>query len=105
MDKVPEFLHFLLWDYEIESIDVKKHAFLLMSRIMERGTWEAMKWLQKTYSNEELKEFIEKKGVKLLAPRELNYWAFVCGIPDEKRSMMVKEARKTYSLWRGHNRA
>jgi hypothetical protein len=104
MEKVPKLLHSLLWDYDVESIYVKKHAFLLMSRIMERGTWEAMKWLRKTYTNEELKDFIEKKGVKLLAPRELNYWAFVCGVPDKKRSIMVKEARKIHSLWRGHTR-
>lgn len=103
MDKIPEFLHSLLWDYDIDSIDIKIHAFLIIARIMERGTWETMQWLRKTYSNEELREFIEKKGVRLLPPRELNYWAFICGIPDAQRQNIVDDAAKIHAQWRGLN--
>ena len=104
MNKIPEFLYSLFWDYDIDSIDIKVHAFLIMSRVMERGTWEAMNWLRRTYSNEDLREFIENKGVRLLPPRELNYWAFICGIPDKQRQNIVDDAAKIHAKWQGFNR-
>ena len=61
---------------------------------MERGSWESMIWLRKTFPNAELKTFLQKKGAKILPPRELNYWALVCGIPDETRKQWIKAARR-----------
>lgn len=96
---IPEFLFPLFWEYEPESVDIFKHADLVISRIMARGTWASMLWLRKTYSRNRLVSFLEKRGRRVLPPRELNYWAFMGGISAEKREKWVKESREKSDVW------
>jgi len=73
-----------------------------MARIMERGSWEAMVWLKKTYSPEQIKNFLLNQGKDSLPPRELNYWLLISGVPPEERRKLVDSAKAKHALWRGH---
>jgi hypothetical protein len=84
---IPGFLYPLFWEYEPKNIDIRQHATLIIGRIMERGSWKAMIWLQKTYSKNEIVSFLKTKGKHALPPRELNYWSLMYGIPQKKRNM------------------
>lgn len=101
--KLPEFLFPLFWEYDPGTIDIAKHAGLIMGRIMERGSWASMLWLQRTYSKDQLVSFLEKRGNRILSSRELNYWAFTSGIPPEKRQKWLEEARERPHVWRDRN--
>jgi len=96
---IPPFLIPLFWDYDENTVEINKHAYLIMARIMERGSWEAMIWLRKVYADEELATFLHEKGARILPPRELNYWALICGIPDETRRRWVKKTKEKKSVW------
>jgi hypothetical protein len=98
--KLPEFLFPLFWEYDPETIDIVKHAGLIMNRIMERGLWASMVWLQRTYSQDQIISFLEKKGSRTLSSRELNYWALISGIPPEKRQKWLEKARERPHVWR-----
>ncbi|MBW1910164.1 MAG: hypothetical protein JRJ11_11585, partial [Deltaproteobacteria bacterium] len=98
---IPEFLFQLFWEYDCGTIDIIRHDSLIMGRIMERGSWVSMDWLQKKYSREQLGSFLEKRGNRILPPRELNYWALMCGIPSDKREKWIKHARGKQDVWRG----
>ena len=65
---VPGFLFPLFWDCRPEHVQVDIHADFVMARVMERGTWEAMRWLLRTYSKDRLISFLEKKGRRTLPP-------------------------------------
>ena len=39
-----------------------------------------MKWLRAHYPNALLAEFVRTRGARLLAPRDLAYWAVVCDV-------------------------
>lgn len=97
---IAEFLYPLFWEYDPGTVDVVKHADLVMGRIMERGGWAAMCWLRKTYTTEQLVSFLERRGKRVLPIRELNYWAVITEIPEEKKQMWFKEARKAPYVWR-----
>jgi hypothetical protein len=97
--EIPEFLYPLFWDYKLYNIDIRQHATLIIARIMERGSWAAMIWLQKTYSKAEIGSFLEKKGKHILPPRELNYWAFMYGISNKKRQRWLKDAMERSDVW------
>ncbi len=77
--EIPSFLVPLLWDVDLAQFDQATHAELVMERVMTKGSWEAMKWLRKTYSSESLAEFLRARG-HLLAPRDLAYWSLVCEV-------------------------
>jgi hypothetical protein len=83
---LPEFVSRLLWDVDPSQIDLDRDAPLIFERVMTRGSWEAMKWLRSRYSREELANFVGGAGARRLSPRDLAYWALVCGL-DAKVGM------------------
>jgi len=97
--EIPGFLYPLFWEYEPKDIDIRQHATLIIGRIMERGSWAAMIWLQKTYSKAQIVSFLEKKGKHTLPPRELNYWTFIYGISPKKREKWLKDAMERTDVW------
>lgn len=101
--KLPEFLFPLFWEYDPGIIDIVKHSGLIMYRIMERGSWTSMVWLQRTYSKDQLVSFLEKRGNRILSSRELNYWALISGISPEKRRKWLEEARERSHVWRSRH--
>ncbi len=96
---IPKDLFGLFWDIEPETIHIVKHGDFVMGRIMERGNWEAMRWLFETYSRKQLASFLEKRGRRILPARELNYWCLVSGTAKEKRTLWVRESRENNSVW------
>jgi len=60
------FLYSFFWDCDPKTIDIVKHSDFIMHRIMERGTYDAMRWLQQTYTDSQRCLFLEKKGYRLL---------------------------------------
>jgi len=97
--RIPESLFGLFWELEPETIHIVRHGDFVMGRIMERGNWEAMRWLLKTYSKKQLASFLKKRGRRILPPRELNYWSLITGIAKEKRTEWVRESRENNSVW------
>ncbi|HEX7671443.1 MAG TPA: hypothetical protein VF395_17740 [Polyangiaceae bacterium] len=85
MAAVPDEVARLFWDVDPASVDLDRHRDYVMERIMDRGTWEAMRWLRRTYPREALADFLLRKGKRLIAPRERAYWALVsgCKLPAE----------------------
>jgi hypothetical protein len=68
MQRLPECVRILLWHVDPGSVDTEAHRDYLMERVMTRGSWEAMRWLSRTYSRAELGDFVRRKGGQL-SPR------------------------------------
>ena len=98
-NKLPENLHRFFWEYDPDAICINEHSHLIMWRLMERGTWEAMLWLRKTFSNEQIVDFLHRKGKNVLSARELNYWSVISGVADEKRREWLAERKSTEDIW------
>jgi hypothetical protein len=77
---LPESVARLLWDVDSTRIDLHRDAALILERVMARGSWDAMKWLRAQYSREEIAAFVRGEGARKLSPRDLAYWALVCGV-------------------------
>lgn len=95
-----DFLHPLFWEYDPATLDIAAHADLIIGRIMEQGDWAAMRWLRQAYPVERLVQFLEGRGRRTLPPRELNYWALVCGVDEDRRCQWVEDARNSTDVWR-----
>ena len=96
---LPESLFPLFWEYDPLEIDLIKHASLIIGRVMERGSWASMLWLQKTYSRDQLVSFLEKRGHKILPPRELTYWALVSDVDPVKKREWLKRIKEKPDVW------
>lgn len=92
----------MLWEYDLEALRAEPELpEVVIERVMARGGWEPMRWLLATCSPERRRRFLEERGRKVLAPRELNFWAFASSVPEERASEWVREARKREAAWRG----
>ena len=99
-NRLPPNLYRFFWEYNQQEIDIHKHYELIMARIMARGNWQSMVWLREIYSGKKIRDFLFRKGWKVVPPRELNYWALVGGISDRKRKELLRKASKTNPIWR-----
>ena len=76
--ELPQSVVRLLWDVDPAQLALPRDRDFLLERLMQRGTWEDMRWLLRTFERADLREFIERKS-HTLAPRERAYWALVTG--------------------------
>jgi hypothetical protein len=77
--QIPDDLHWLFWDAEPRAIRLPEHRDYVLERVMSRGGWDAMRWLQRAFPREVLADFLRRRGERL-APRELAYWRLVAGV-------------------------
>ncbi len=75
---IPPAFHPLFWDVDPAGISLPAHNDYVLERLMQRGGWDAMKWLRAHFEPEVLRDFLARKGQRL-PPRERAYWALVSG--------------------------
>ena len=88
---LPKYIARLLWQVDPTDVDVDAHRDYILEQVMQRGGWDAMRWLRRTYTREALASFLLRRGSRL-APRERAYWAVVAEVevvvsgdgPDER---------------------
>ena len=99
MIPLPPFLHTFFWDYDPGALDVQQHAYFVMERLMERGSWEAMQWLLTSFSSQERYAFLQSRGRRVLTPTALNYWAIMSDTPETLRRQWLIEAKARNDTW------
>ncbi len=71
--QVPEFLRSYFWDVKFEDLEIKKHAFFIIKRALDRGNLHDIRWLIKTYEKETIKKVV--MTTRDLARPTGNFWA------------------------------
>jgi hypothetical protein len=79
-EALPEDVKRLLWDVDRAKFDADRDRALVFERVMSRGSWDAMRWLRRRYLVAEMGEFVRTRGRRVLAPRDLAYWALICDV-------------------------
>ena len=72
----------LFWDTDVASLDADRHAALVLSRILERGSWEQWVEARNYYGRERMIAALTK--VRGLEPRSVSFCALVLGVPREE---------------------
>ena len=92
----------LMWEYDPKALmDLSAVPDAVLERAMIRGGWEVMAWLKKSVGLERIREFLETRGRRVLPPRELRYWSFLCSIDESVADAWVLEAGRRTKAWRG----
>ena len=98
----PESVRELLWEVDVEDPDVAERLDrVVVERVMERGGWQAMQWLLGAHGRGPLRQYLEARGCRVLPPRELRFWSWVCGVPEPLASSWVSQARTREQAWWG----
>ena len=100
--EIPAGIKALLWEYSVdEAPSGEGWEKTIIERVMQRGCWNDMLWLLRTFDRKRLRGFLEQRGRKALAPRELRFWATICGVAGDEQDAWVREARERERAWCG----
>jgi hypothetical protein len=61
-------------EYDPLTLDLQRHANLVIQRALEHGTWDEVRWLLSTYGAPRIRAFLREHGERLLSPVTFNYW-------------------------------
>ena len=76
-------------EYEPKALNVGRDGVLIISRVLESGGREDVRWLLKRYSGREIRRVIEEEGSRLLSPQSRRLW-----------SLVFKAAPRPLAAWR-----
>lgn len=86
--QIPEFLRQYFWDVPFEKLEIKKHAFLVIKRVLDRGNLSDIRWLIKTYGKDKIKKVVME--TRDLSRPTGNFWADILGIDKNQVPCLQK---------------
>ena len=85
---VPEFLRPYFWDVAFEELEIKKHSFLIIKRVLDRGNLSDIRWLVKTYGKNAIKKVVME--TRDLARPTGNFWADILRLDKKQMPCLQK---------------
>lgn len=80
--QLPQDSAWLFPEYDFEEIRLKQHRGVIIERILERGSWEQLRWLFNTFGEAEVAAWMRKHGFRLLSKRSFALWRLALNIDD-----------------------
>jgi hypothetical protein len=84
LNKIPLSLKPFFWDVDFEDLSVRNSSHFIISRLMEHGDDEALPFLMRTYSRDELRETL--KTSRSISRRSRRFWALILEVKEESCS-------------------
>jgi len=96
--KIPKSLHKYFWDVDVKKLDPEKKPYFVISRLLDKGNIEAVKWVRENYEDDLVKETLQK--YKDFSLKSASFWALIYKVPLN----LVKCFREPYystrmTLW------
>jgi Family of unknown function (DUF6922) len=85
---LPDFLRPYFWDVSFNQLETKKHSFLIIKRVLDRGNLTDIRWLIKTYGKVGIKKVVLK--TKDLSRPIANFWANILGLDKRQVPSLLK---------------
>ena len=74
MNLFPQSVKNTLWSYDTDQLDIKKDKNLIIFSVLNWGTKDAVMWLYKIYSKDDIKKVIKESNTQNWSYKSLNYW-------------------------------
>ena len=89
--ELPKSLLPYFWDVNFNELKIRKHAFLIIKRVLDRGNLHAVLWLFITYDEAKIKKVVME--TKDISRPTCNFWADLFDLDKRK----VRCLQKPYS--------
>jgi len=90
---LPEQLRPLFWDYVFSQLSLVKDRDLIIRRVLSNGSWDAVRWLRKRFSDRQLREWLIVHHGRGLTVRQLRFWGVLYDLPKRQVNQWVKIAQ------------
>lgn len=78
---IPPSLHHFFWDINVAKLDVEKKPYFVISRLLDKGDVDAVKWVRAHYSDREIGETLMK--LRDFSLKVARFWALYLNIPEK----------------------
>ncbi len=79
---IPDYLHVYFWDIALDELDLDKHCFFIISRILNEGNDQALAWLFDQYDRETIKNAV--KASRSLSLKATRCWQNYFGLKEDE---------------------
>lgn len=79
--ELPEGLRRYFWEYDADRLSWESSRHTIVTRLLQSGGLDAVQWLRRHLSDEELREFLARRRGRGISPRRLRFWGLVLGLP------------------------
>lgn len=93
--ELPVLLGRYFWDYAPGRLAWPEHHHTILLRLLEKGGWDAVRWLRGNVSASDLRQFITERRGRGLDPKRLRYWELILGLPQDQVDAWVHTARQS----------
>jgi len=80
-----ESMESVLWSYDITDVDIEKNKEIIITQILNYGTWEGVKKLFEVYGDKEIREVVSHPKRGYWWYKVLNYWVIFFDIKISKK--------------------
>jgi len=80
--KLPPDLEWLFPEYDFNRMGLQSHQGVIIERVLEKGSWEQVRWLFIVYGKETVTQWVQKHGYRLLSKRSFALWKLALDIKD-----------------------
>ena len=91
MERIPPNIKRLFWDVDKDRVDVKKHRFYIIKRIMDFGNVEEVRWMMKNYTPEDIIEVLRKS--RGISRKSAYFWSAYFRIPSGEVECLKEYSR------------
>jgi hypothetical protein len=91
--QLPADSDWLFPEYDVDSLEVESHSGVIIERMLERGTWEQLRWLFGTYGEERVACWVQQHGFRLLSKRSFVLWRLVLRVQEYVAPDWAREAK------------
>lgn len=77
---IPVDMAWLFPEYAFAMMDVQTHRGVIIERVLERGSWEQLRWLFATYGEAGAADWVSQHGFRLLSKRSFALWRLVLNV-------------------------
>ena len=81
-DCLPADAAWLFPEYDFDTLDTESHKSVIIERVLERGTWEQLRWLFGAYGETSVAGWVRRHGFRLLSRRSFALWRLALGVAD-----------------------
>lgn len=96
---IPSDMAWLFPEYAFPVMDVQTHQGVIIERVLERGSWEQLRWLFATYGEAAVADWIAKHGFRLLSRRSFALWRLVLNVEQYHAPDWAIAAKQLPESW------
>lgn len=99
MNRIPESLSALFWEYEPDTLSLEHDRDLIIGRVLSSAGWDGVKWLRSEFTESDLRDWILRSKGRNLSPPRLRFWELILDLPHFQVSEWLSETCRR--IWDG----